>query len=90
MLENSYKYTIIGYEEELSIVTVEINLPDGTVDESTFSVRSFCNSDDASKDEILIALDGIVASYVFNVFPPPAPKPEALKDLINLTREVKL
>lgn len=90
MAINEYTYRVIDVNLDLAIVSVEIDLPDGTIDEATFSTRTFCTDDHGTKNEMLKMLDGVIASYVFSTFPPPPPRPQSLPELLNVTRKVTL
>lgn len=86
----SYTYKIVEVSLELATVTVEIDFPDGTVDETTLSTRSFCTSDFARDTEILGALDSVIESYIFSTYPPPPPRPQALQDIVGVERVITL
>lgn len=76
-------FTVIEVDYDVGVCKVCIDLPNGEQDIIPIDPYSICASDDATEAQLRDAISQLVEIRMQQLFPPPAPHPQALLDMIG-------
>lgn len=76
-------FSVLDVDFDLGICRVSIPLESGGEDVIMLDPRSICSSDDATEAQLKSAIGQLVERRLYELFPPPAPRPSALLGMVG-------
>nr|WP_298166509.1 hypothetical protein [uncultured Pseudomonas sp.] len=76
-------FSVLEVDFDLGFCRISIPLESGGDDVIVLDPRSICSSDDATEAQLKAAIGQLVERRLYELFPPPAPRPPALLGMIG-------